>query len=68
MRGTLRRRAPGARRFKAFGAVRFGRVAAGAGRLTLTRTAAGKRLRPGRYRLWLTAAGETRTLAFRIRR
>ena len=68
VRGTLRRRAPGARRFKAFGAVRFGRVGAGPRRLQLRRTASGRRLRAGRYRLALTAAGETRTLAFRVRR
>jgi plastocyanin len=66
VRGTLRRRAPGARRFRAFGALRFGRVAAGPVTLTFTRTASGKRLRPGRYRLALRAAASTRALAFRV--
>jgi plastocyanin len=66
VRGTLRRRAPGARRFRAFGAVRFGRVAAGPRTLTFTRTAAGRRLRPGRYALALRAAGEKRSLRFRV--
>ena len=55
VRGTLRRRAPGARRFQAFGSVRFGRVAAGPRTLKFTRTAAGRRLRPGRYSLALRA-------------
>jgi hypothetical protein len=66
VRGTLRRRAPGARRFRAFGRLRFGRVGAGARTLTFTRTAAGRRLRPGRYTLALHAAGTRRTLAFRV--
>jgi plastocyanin len=66
--GTLRRRAPGARRFTRFGAVRLGTVDAGPRTLRLRRTASGRRLQPGRYRLTLTAAGETRTLAFRLRR
>ena len=68
MRATLRRRAPGARRFKRFGAVEFGRVAAGPQRLRFVRTSAGRRLKPGRYRLALEAAGAERTLAFRVRR
>ncbi len=67
VRGTLRRRAPGARRFKRFGAVDFGRVAAGPQRLRFARTSAGRRLKPGRYRLGLKAAGSEETLAFRVR-
>ena len=66
VRGTLRRRAPGARRFKAFGGVRFGRVAAGPRTLTFTRNAAGRRLLPGRYSLALRAGEARRTLAFRV--
>ena len=60
------RRAPGAKRFKRYGTVRFGTVAAGPRTLRFTRTAAGKRLRAGRYTLALRAAGERRTLRFRV--
>ena len=66
VRGTLRRRAPGARRFTRFGALRVRGVAAGPRILRFTRTAAGRRLRPGRYALALRAAGTTRTLRFRV--
>ena len=66
VRGTLRRRAPGASRFKLFGRVRFGRVAAGPRTLRFTRTADGKRLRPGRYTLALRAGEARRTLRFRV--
>lgn len=66
VRGTLRRRAPGARRYRAFGSVRFGRVAAGPRTLRFTRTAAGRRLRPGRYTLALRAGEARRTLTFRV--
>ena len=66
VRGTLRRRAPGARRYKAFGSVRFGRVAAGPRTLKFTRTAAGRRLRLGRYTLALRAGDARRTLTFRV--
>jgi len=66
VRANLRRKAPGARRFRAFGTLRFGRVAAGPRTLTFTRTAAGRRLRPGRYTLALSAGEARRTLAFRV--
>ena len=66
VRGTLRRKAPGARRFKAFGSVRFGRVAAGPRTLKFTRNAAGRRLLPGRYSLALRAGEARRTLSFRV--
>ena len=66
VRGTLRRKAPGARRFRAFGALRFGRVAAGPRTLTFTRTASGRRLKPGRYTLALRAGAARRALAFRV--
>ncbi len=66
VRGTLRRKAPGARRFKAFGSVRFGRVAAGPRTLKFTRSAAGRRLLPGRYSLALRAGEARRTLSFRV--
>jgi plastocyanin len=62
VRGTLKRRAPGAERFRRVTRVRFGTVAAGPRTLKLKR-----RLKPGRYRLRLTAAGQTRTLRFRVR-
>ena len=66
VRGTLRRKAPGARRFKAFGGVRFGRVTAGPRTLKFTRNAAGRRLLPGRYSLALRAGEARRTLSFRV--
>jgi plastocyanin len=64
--GKLRRKAPGARRFKAFGGVRFGRVAAGPRTLRFTRNAAGRRLLPGRYSLALRAGEARRTLSFLV--
>jgi hypothetical protein len=67
VRGTLRRRAPGSTRLAAFGSVRLGRVAAGPRTVRFTRTAAGRRLAPGAYKLRLTAAGSVRSLAFRVR-
>lgn len=66
LRGTLRHKAPGARRFKAFGGLRFGRVAAGPRTLKFTRNAAGRRLLPGRYSLALRAGEARRTLSFRV--
>ena len=48
--------------------MRFGTVPAGPRSLRFARTAAGRRLGLGRYRLTVRAAGVTRTLAFRIRR
>ena len=66
-RAALTRRAAGAPRFKAFGTVRFGRVAAGPRELSFRRTAAGRRLTAARYRMTLRAAGAQRTLAFRVR-
>jgi plastocyanin len=66
--GTLSR-APlhGAARYKRFGSVDFGQVAAGKRELRFNRTAAGKRVTPARYKLVLKAAGTTRTLRFRVR-
>lgn len=63
VRGALRRRAPGKRRFAAYATLRFGRVAAGPRTLRSAR-----RLSPGRYRLKVTAAGTARTLAFAVKR
>jgi plastocyanin len=65
--GTLTRRARPGARFRRFGSVGFGRVAAGPRTLSFTRTTAGRRLTRGAYRLALRAAGETRTLSFRVR-
>jgi hypothetical protein len=65
--GTLTRRPRAGARFRRFGTVRFGRVAAGPRTLRFTRTAAGRRLTRGAYRLALRAAGSTRALAFRVR-
>jgi hypothetical protein len=62
VRGVLRRRAPGTRRFAAYATLRFGRVAAGPRTLR-----SAKRLKSGRYRLALSAAGAARTLAFRVK-
>jgi plastocyanin len=62
-------RAPlhGAARYKRFGSVDFGQVAAGKRELRFNRTTAGKRVTPARYKLVLKAAGTTRTLRFRVR-
>jgi plastocyanin len=65
--GTLSRRAPRAARSRRFGTVRLGTVAAGPRTLRFTRTATGRRLRPGRYTLELTIADTRRTLRFRVR-
>jgi plastocyanin len=65
--GTLSRRAPRSARSRRFGAVRLGTVAAGPRTLRFTRTASGRRLRPGRYTLELTIADVRRTLRFRVR-
>jgi plastocyanin len=65
VRGSLRRR--GAHGFAPFGTVRLGRVAAGPHTVAFARTRAGRRLRPGRYRLALHAGSAARTVAFRVR-
>jgi plastocyanin len=67
--GTLSRRAPRAARSRRFGTVRLGTVAAGPRTLRFTRTATGRRLKPGRYTLALTVADGDfrRTLRFRVR-
>ncbi len=66
--GTLKRRAPGAKRAKRFGRVDFGTVAAGARTLRFTKNAAGRRLTAGRYKLALTVTGRPpRTLSFKVR-
>jgi plastocyanin len=66
--GTLTR-APlrGAARYKRFGTVDFGQIAAGKRELRFSRTKSGRRLTPARYKLVLQAAGATRTLRFRVR-
>jgi hypothetical protein len=65
--GTLSRRARPGARFRRFGSLDFGRVAAGPRTLSFTRTKAGRRLTLGRYKLALKAAGASRSLAFRVR-
>jgi plastocyanin len=60
--GTLTRR-PANRRF---GRISLGTVPAGPRTLRFTRTAAGRRLTPGRYTLALTIESERRTLRFRV--
>jgi plastocyanin len=68
VKGALTR-APlrGAARYRRFGTVDFGQVAAGKRELRFSRTKTGRRLSPARYKLVLTAAGTTRTLRFRVR-
>ena len=66
--GTLSRRPRGRTRAKRFGRVDFGTVAAGMRTLKFTKTAAGKRLTAGRYRLKLTiGARAPQTLSFKVR-
>jgi plastocyanin len=67
--GTLARRPPrGNVRAKRFGRVSFGTVAAGMRTLTFTKSAAGKRLSAGRYRLELTIGTRApQTLSFKVR-
>jgi plastocyanin len=62
-------RAPlrGGARYRRFGTVDFGQVAAGPRQLRFSRTKSGRRLTPARYKLVLQAAGTTRTLRFRVR-
>ena len=68
MTGTLSRRPRGRTRAKRFGRVDFGTVAAGMRTLRFTKTAAGKRLTAGRYRLKLTIATRApQTLSFKVR-
>jgi plastocyanin len=68
VRGTLRRAAlHGRARYRSFGTVDFGQVAAGRQQLRFSRAASGRRLSAGRYRLVLSAAGTTSTLRFRVR-
>jgi plastocyanin len=68
VRGTLKHAAlRGRARYRAFGSVSFGQVAAGRRQLVFSRTQAGRLLTPGRYRLALEAAGSTRSLSFRVR-
>jgi hypothetical protein len=56
------------RRSRRFGRVDFGTVPAGPRTLRFTRTAGGRRLTPGRYKLALRlGAAERRTLRFRVR-
>jgi hypothetical protein len=67
--GALSRRPPrGSGRARSFGRVNLGNVLAGSRTLSFSRTAAGKRLTPGRYSLTLQIGDSApRTLRFKVR-
>ena len=65
--GTVKRRRPSGR-YKRFGTVDFGVVDAGPQELAFKRVESGRRLKPGRHKLKLSAAGEKHTLKFRVTR
>jgi hypothetical protein len=67
--GRLERRPlSGKAGFRRYGRVDFGAVPAGARTLRFTRTKAGRRLQPGRYKLAVTLDGKAaRTLRFVVR-
>ncbi len=65
--GTVKRRRPSGR-YKRFGTVDFGLVDAGPQELAFKRVESGRRLKPGRHKLRLSAAGVKRTLKFRVTR
>lgn len=66
VKGALKRRPLRGGRARRFGTLDFGSVAAGGRLLRFTRTGSGRRLKPGRYVLTITAGRDRRVLRFTV--